>query len=77
MQKAVAFNAAMALAVAKMPAIDTYDFGRVAEHLCNSEEQANSGGDRKVILMDVGGGQGQILKSILEQNPVIHSIAAC
>lgn len=71
MQKAAAFNAAMALAVAEMPATGTYDFGWVAEHVRDLEEQAGSGGDRRVILVDVGGGQGQILKSILEQNPKI------
>lgn len=71
MQKAAAFNAAMALAVAEMPATGTYDFGWVAEHVRDSEEQAGSGGDKRVILVDVGGGQGQILKSILEENPEI------
>ena len=71
MQKAAAFNAAMALAVAEMPATGTYNFGWVAEHVRDSEEQAGSGGDKRVILVDVGGGQGQILKSILEEHPEI------
>jgi hypothetical protein len=61
----------MALAVAEMPATGTYDFGWVLEHVRNSKEQAGSGGDKRIILVDVGGGQGQILKSILEQNPEI------
>jgi hypothetical protein len=61
----------MALAVAEMPATGTYDFGWVVEHVRNSKEQAGSGGDKRLILVDVGGGQGQILKSILEQNPEI------
>jgi hypothetical protein len=47
----------MALAVAEMPATGTYDFGWVVEHVRNSKEQAGSGGDKRLILVDVGGGQ--------------------
>lgn len=56
----------MALALAEMPATGTYDFGWVASHVGAADEQ--EAGDQRVLLVDVGGGQGQILKAILEQN---------
>lgn len=59
----------MALAIAEMPATGTYDFGWITKHVYNSED--STGGDDRVVLVDVGGGKGQILKSILEQNAII------
>ena len=67
----------MALAVAEMPAIGTYDFGWVAEHVCDSEEQADSGGDRRVILVDVGGGQDIFSRVSSSRTLQSHPIAAC
>lgn len=63
----------MALALAEMPATGTYDFGWITAHMRDSDRQASgrngdSDGEQRVLLVDVGGGQGQILKSILEQN---------
>lgn len=64
-KKAEAFNTAMALAVAEMPATGTYDFNWIASHVGKADNQA---GEQRTILVDVGGGKGQILKAILEQN---------
>jgi hypothetical protein len=54
----------MALAVAEMPATGTYDFSWIASHVGEADKQA---GDQRAILVDVGGGKGQILKAILEE----------
>jgi hypothetical protein len=82
-QKAAAFNATMALALAEMPATGTYDFSWITAHVRDSDKQASGGssgdggdGEQRVLLVDVGGGQGQILKSILVKNPASHRTAA-
>jgi hypothetical protein len=66
LQKAAAFNATMALALAEMPATGTYEFSWITKDVYDSDKQA--GGDQRVILVNVGGRKGQILRSILEQN---------
>ncbi|KAK7921537.1 hypothetical protein PG985_009559 [Apiospora marii] len=65
-QKAASFNATMALAVAEMPVTGTYDFSWVDSNVSDGPT-----GDRRAILVDVGGGKGQALKAILEENPHI------
>ncbi|KAK8009401.1 hypothetical protein PG991_011952 [Apiospora marii] len=66
LQKAASFNATMALAVAEMPVTGTYDFSWVDSNVSDGPT-----GDRRAILVDVGGGKGQALKAILEENPHI------
>jgi hypothetical protein len=43
-----------------------YEFSWITKDVYDSDKQA--GGDQRVILVDVGGGKGQILRSILEEN---------
>ncbi|KAF2819222.1 S-adenosyl-L-methionine-dependent methyltransferase [Ophiobolus disseminans] len=64
-EKSAAFNATMALALAEMPATGTYDFSWVGAHAASTKQ------DERVLIVDVGGGQGQIIKAILEETPAI------
>ncbi|KAL6706943.1 hypothetical protein ACN47E_004893 [Coniothyrium glycines] len=63
-RKAAIFNATMAMTLAEMPAIGTYDFGWIANYIAEMDSKT---GEQRKILVDVGGGQGQILKAILEK----------
>lgn len=61
------FNRAMAAAVETMPITGMYNFGWIGEYV---DKQEPSSSDRP-IFVDVGGGKGQALRAILQENPSI------
>lgn len=64
-EKQSAFNAAMTFGLGDMPITGVYDFTWLAEYA------DPSGSPSRVRLVDVGGGRGQALKAILQENPRI------
>lgn len=68
-ERATAFNATMSLGLGDMPITGLYDFSWVSEYANQPEEP-----DRPLIV-DVGGGKGQALKAILEENSKIPARA--
>lgn len=64
-ERAKLFNSAMALSLDDMPITGIYDFKWVGDY--HSQTDASS----RPRIVDVGGGKGQALKAILEENPTI------
>lgn len=64
-ERATAFNATMALGLGEMPILGVYDFSWIGEYAKRPE--ANG----RTLFVDIGGGMGQALVAILEENPAI------
>lgn len=64
-ERAKSFNSAMALSLDDMPITGIYDFQWVGDY--RSQTDVSS----RPCIVDVGGGKGQALKAILEENPTI------
>ena len=69
-ERSQAFNETMALGLGDMPVTGLYDFKWVEDYAARSESP-----DR-ALLVDVGGGKGQALKAIIEENPGIP-VSSC
>ncbi|KAJ6787098.1 hypothetical protein PWT90_10938 [Aphanocladium album] len=63
--KASIFNRAMANTLDSMPILGYYDFSWIPKHACIEADP------KRTLLVDVGGGKGQAIKAILEENPTI------
>lgn len=68
-KRAPSFNS-MAAALGEMPVTGLYDFNWLAEYAAQSENGTVASRNRTLIV-DVGGGNGQALRGILEDNPRI------
>ncbi|KAI0424988.1 O-methyltransferase-domain-containing protein [Xylaria sp. FL1042] len=64
-----AFNRTMAIALGDMPITGMYDFHWVEKYAAENSEGINH--PARPLIVDVGGGSGQALKAILEENPGI------
>lgn len=69
-ERAKSFNSAMALSLDDMPITGIYDFEWVGNSVARETDT------RRPCIVDVGGGKGQALKAILEENPSIPA-ASC
>lgn len=63
--KASLFNRTMAETIEDMPILGYYDFSWIPKHASVKADPS------RTLLVDVGGGKGQALKAILEENPTI------
>ncbi|XWX01494.1 hypothetical protein V2A60_009522 [Cordyceps javanica] len=61
--RAAIFNAAMADTIDEMKVVGYYDFSWIASYAKKDP--------KRVLLVDVGGGKGQALKAIIQENPNI------
>lgn len=64
-KRAAIFNAAMADTIDEMPFVGFYDFSWIPKHACVDNDP------NRTLIVDVGGGKGQALKAIIEENPTI------
>ena len=62
-KRAAIFNAAMADTIDEMKIVGYYDFSWIAKHVENDP--------KRTLIVDVGGGKGQALKAIIQENPAI------
>ncbi|OAQ99227.1 hypothetical protein LLEC1_01878 [Akanthomyces lecanii] len=62
-KRAAVFNAAMADTLNEMKVVGYYDFSWIAKQVENDP--------KRTLIVDVGGGKGQALKAIIQENPTI------
>ncbi len=62
-KRAAIFNAAMANTINEMKVVGYYDFSWIATH--------GESDPARTLIVDVGGGKGQALKAIIQENPSI------
>ncbi|KAI0205155.1 O-methyltransferase-domain-containing protein [Astrocystis sublimbata] len=68
-QRSAEFNRAMEATVEGMPITGMYDFGWIGEYATRPSESGAA--SSRPVFVDVGGGKGQALKAILQENPTI------
>ncbi|OAA56764.1 O-methyltransferase [Cordyceps fumosorosea ARSEF 2679] len=61
--RAAVFNAAMAATIDEMKVVGYYDFSWIAKQVGKDP--------KRTLIVDVGGGKGQALKAIIQENPAI------
>lgn len=64
-KKVAVFNATMAENIDEMPILGYYDFSWIGKH------ESIKADPSRTVFVDVGGGKGQALRAVLEENPDI------